>query len=305
MPHHLKLTASQRIALALTVLVITLDGLWLPWSHLSFNPLNWLLLAGLLLAAGMLYYLHGKLRLSLRLFHLLLNALLLLSFSLAGFVLSYLVSSHATTYYDHGLVRIDAALGFDWLAYNALFLQSTLLRALVLVLYLLVPLLPALIIIQLVYAARFERAAQCVLTIMLSSLACIGIAALLPSGGAVTYYQPDTAFYRGFTMLINWEYMRTVAALRNEHGVEVKLWQPLAVIAFPSFHACLAVITVLFAQRLGIGGWYLCGLSIAGLLAIPVEGGHHLVDVIAGICITLCLYSLLVSGGLPWRQQPS
>jgi membrane-associated phospholipid phosphatase len=62
-------------------------------------------------------------------------------------------------------------------------------------------------------------------------------------------------------------------------------------IAFPSYHGTLSVLLVLAFS--GVRFWFLpiLILNTIILIATPIEGGHHLVDVIAGVGVALiCWY---------------
>jgi len=79
--------------------------------------------------------------------------------------------------------------------------------------------------------------------------------------------------------------MPDFTALRNGTMREISLARMEGLITFPSFHTTLAVLFVAALRRhrlaLAIGA-VVNGLM---LLSIPSEGGHYLVDVIAGAMV--------------------
>src|SRR6185312_4741850 len=52
-------------------------------------------------------------------------------------------------------------------------------------------------------------------------------------------------------------------------------------IGFPSYHAVMALIAMRFAWNMGWARWPLLALNLLVLVSVPVEGGHHLVDLLA------------------------
>ena len=288
------LNRSQRLAVWLISLTGLVDAIGLVASPLQFDPVwsGWVLLVTI--AVGLVFGSRlQRLSLSPTYKHLITNLGLLFLFSPLALVFSYLVASHSGASLDHYLVSLDNSLGFNWQAYHAFFLQNDYLRFFSLLFYLLVPALPVVCLIALTQRKAFDTAANGVAALMLSALICIGISALIPSYGAVSFYQPPAEVYQGFNILIDHDYMRQVIALREGREVNIRLWQPMAVIAFPSYHACLAMLTILLSWQLrGWFGWML-GMNLAGLLVIPVEGGHHLIDVLTGLLIGICTYLFL------------
>ena len=288
------LLPGQRLAVCLILLTGLVDAIGLTISPLQFDPVwNGWALAGVVIAGLIVCLKLHQLDLSAPNKHFITNLVLLTLFSPLGLVLSYLVASHSGAPLDDCLIRIDSNLGFDWQAYHAFFLQNGYLRVFSFLFYLLVPILPVVCVIALVQKRAFNAAGNGVAMIMLSGLICIAIAGLIPAYGAAGYYQPAAAFYQGFNILIDYDYMQDVIALREGREVNIRLWQPMAVIAFPSFHACLAILAVLLSWQLSRGFRWMLLLNLAGLLVIPVEGGHHLIDVIAGLPVGIASYFLL------------
>jgi membrane-associated phospholipid phosphatase len=56
-------------------------------------------------------------------------------------------------------------------------------------------------------------------------------------------------------------------------------------IGFPSFHAVMALFVVWYARELRYVRWFVLALNTAVLVATPIQGGHHVVDVLAGFVV--------------------
>ena len=52
-------------------------------------------------------------------------------------------------------------------------------------------------------------------------------------------------------------------------------------IGFPSYHATMALLAIWYLRDVKILRWPVLMLNLAVLLATPVQGGHHAIDVLA------------------------
>jgi membrane-associated phospholipid phosphatase len=58
-------------------------------------------------------------------------------------------------------------------------------------------------------------------------------------------------------------------------------------VGFPSYHTLQALVLMWYARSLPMLRWPAIVLNIIVLAAIPIQGGHHLVDAFGGTCVTL------------------
>jgi hypothetical protein len=77
------------------------------------------------------------------------------------------------------------------------------------------------------------------------------------------------------------------AALRTTGPFTMSLQQAQGIIAFPSFHASLAVLLLYFVRGLGIVTWATGALELLMLVSTPTFGHHYLCDVIAGVIVAI------------------
>jgi membrane-associated phospholipid phosphatase len=59
-----------------------------------------------------------------------------------------------------------------------------------------------------------------------------------------------------------------------------------SLIGFPSYHGVLALIVVWYARSLPPLFWPLLAINALILISTPIQGGHHLVDVLASFPVT-------------------
>jgi len=201
----------------------------------------------------------------------------LVAFTAALSVLSYLLTTLAFPLVDGGLAHADALMGFDWphayawvrarpvlngifgLAYASGLLQLVL-----------VPMLAALL-------GRGRYAREFLSNLLVSILLLLLVATLWPAAGAFSSY--------GVASPAEVASVSDFAALRNGTLQVFDLTRMQGLVSMPSYHTAMALFFVQAMRwsRLGLlGGGLLNGLM---LLSTPTEGGHYLVDVLAGVAL--------------------
>lgn len=123
------------------------------------------------------------------------------------------------------------------------------------------------------------------LTLVLCGIFTIGIWMIFPSFGAITVYGLPISVAGKLPIALDQSYAQEL----------LKLWQngpglisPLTVkglVGFPSFHTAQAVIVTWYARRLKIFFYPFLILNILVIVSTPIQGGHHVVDVIGGVAI--------------------
>jgi len=189
--------------------------------------------------------------------------------------------SAPTPLWDDLLIRIDQALGFDWMTVCRWLLSMPPLVQVLRLAY--EALLPEVVVVLLVLvfvspdgARRFTTA------LILSLLPTIAILWLMPVEGAFAHYQVASppSFVTTFRQLRLHE-LTAVPAITD------------GIISFPSYHACAAVLLVYFLRPIPIA--FPIAIFVNGLMvtATPLYGGHYLTDVLAGIVVAAVTIALL------------
>lgn len=192
---------------------------------------------------------------------------------------------------DAQLSAIDHALGLDWLAYRRLLLATPALAAGTSLCYaaLGVELLALILLLDLIGQPR--RARELFLGFSLSALAAILIGAVFPAAGAFVYYASPEMYGE--------PYVAQYLGLRDGSLQVIDLMRMQGIVQFPSFHAALAAVCshVVRGTRLFRP---LLLLNLLVVVATPTAGGHHFIDVIAGLVV-----AAVVMAGLRWRLRPA
>jgi membrane-associated phospholipid phosphatase len=215
-----------------------------------------------------------------------------LLFSAIGIALSYLVARADNPLWDPTLASWDLALGFDWMAVMRLVDQSV--AATLVLSFAYGSLIPQIIVV--VCALGFQRRLAELRTVMLAAMLCgsicILISAFMPAVAYGVYLDVHRSDFHHVFPWAGFIKMHDFDSLRAGTIPQLDFVAMQGIITFPSYHAGLSAITFWgFCKSrknwLRIPGATLATLTI---LSTPIDGGHYLVDVIAGIVIAaLCI----------------
>jgi PAP2 superfamily len=224
-----------------------------------------------LLATGLFYGLSGR---SDRLANVGHYAGLWVAFSLTGAILTYLAASVGLPLHDAELHRLDGTLGFNW-AGAFLFVNShAAVKDVLGIAYL--SFLPQ-VVLSIMYFAhvrRNDRNAELLLSAMVALAITAAISAVIPAEGPYS-------FLTGKPLL----FVRDLLIVRSTAQPAFQLSNLQGIITFPSYHTVLAILLV-YSHRPPLKSFFVvAGINLIMLLAIPVEGSHYLVDVIAGAAV--------------------
>jgi len=276
-------SGARRLSLSMIGCVLLVDLIWLPFSALSFSAVDLAVITVMAAAFLLAHPVQRRYEFSPVTINLVVDLYILVLFGAVGFVFSYLVIERGWTIRDELFVAIDHALGFDWPTYTLFVLQNDLLRLASLFFYVVSPLLVGFALLWFCWIGNFNRASEVVAMVILGGILCVVISGIVPSAGGSDYFPPDSSFYRGYKVIFDDSYGTSFYKLRDGTGLEVSLLHPRALIAFPSYHACLSLVVMLVFRGTGIIGGIIFALNLASLLSLPVQGGHHLSDVLGGL----------------------
>jgi hypothetical protein len=264
-------------------LAAVLAGVDVFWAVLGHFQLDWAsyfrqgMLALLLLAGGRFYQ---RARPDPRLAAMLTGTGFLLAFSLGASVLNYLLLTRAGTRIDPALAALDRAMGFDWPRAMAWMARRPFLNLVAQAAY--SSMLPQVALLTIVLATKEPDCVyRFLLAVALSALGCIAIWSFAPSFGAFSVYPPPPAM----ALALDQTYAHDLIRLLRDGPGLISPHDTKGLIGFPSYHAVLALLVMWYARKLAFLRWPALLLNSAVLLATPVQGGHHLVDVLAALPI--------------------
>ncbi|HVN64274.1 MAG TPA: phosphatase PAP2 family protein [Candidatus Binataceae bacterium] len=226
---------------------------------------------GLLVIIGSVYGYSGR---DLRLADAGNYAAMWVAFSTCGAILTYLAATPALPLRDAEFARIDASLGFDWMAWYGVLHAHPRLHLASLFVY--NAMLPE-IVLSVVYFAhvrRSDRNAELLWIAMVSLIITTAVSAIVPALGAAAYFhafQPD--------------YLSTLQVLRDGSVKVFSMNEPRGIIQMPSYHTVIAILIV-YVHRPPMRTFKLAtAINIAMLLTVAPVGGHYFVDIIGGAIV--------------------
>jgi membrane-associated phospholipid phosphatase len=150
-----------------------------------------------------------------------------------------------------------------------------------------------LVLVALALTRQRERLGEFLAVFAICS-AATGIAMLsIPSEGAYAYYRPDLATFTNYSSLSGMWHHPTLVALRTDAAPLLNFLNSQGLVTFPSFHTALAIMTTYAVREWRPLFIVVGGINAAVIVGTITEGGHHLVDIIAGASITVASIALV------------
>lgn len=275
----------------LTVLLIVLDAIWLSLSGIRLQAqgfaIGFALVAVLLVAAALL----GPIKSEPKLRAMALASASLVAFTLPLAVLHYLTATLPLPFADETLARVEAALGFDWVAYIAfLAAHPSLSWWLALAYHSSGPQI-AVVVIVLSACSQLGRLWTFVRLYAALMLCSVVVAAIVPAIGPYAHFKPGIVPADQFETVGAVWHLEPLNRLREGTMRVIALEDIRGLVTFPSFHVCLAIISAWALAPVPMIGPLAALLNIAVIVATIGSGGHYLPDVLAGSLLSLLILS--------------
>jgi hypothetical protein len=237
---------------------------------LGLSFVNWwpfLASSGGIAALGLVYGLTGR---SAKIASMANGVLLWMVFSLLAAILTYAAAALGGPLYDKEFVAADAALGFDWLAWYDFVAGHPALHLPLMIAY--DSLLPQILlsVVWFSFVGWEHRSTELLTNASLSVLLTTALFHLFPSLGPCAGVAPFGNLY-----------VDELVSLRSGSLASVDVMHLKGLFAFPSYHAVLAILFA-YAHRGSRQFIPVALLNALMLVSLPSEGGHALVDVLAG-----------------------
>lgn len=268
---------------AILALIVIDAGLvyWLDWAVRVPALMNFVLILG---ACAVVSLIHAYVKPDpvLFLFGNVIGQMICAGFALGFF--SYLSATTALPLTDKGLIAADALLGFEWRSYVVWVDSHARLSSLFTFAYRsfgfqIVAFLCLLFAYK--HAAHAQRVA---IVFFVSAFTCIVLSAVWPAVGGYVYYDIDPNHFVNLHPAAGRVHEQVLLALRD-HSLKAVSFPMQGIITFPSFHSALAIMLIYASWPFTRLRLAMIPLNIAMIFATPTDGGHYLVDVLAGIFI--------------------
>jgi PAP2 superfamily len=201
---------------------------------------------------------------------------------------------------DPTLISVDAALGYSWPDFVVLVASYPVFGTALGYVYL--SILPQMvgIIILLAFLNRPVDLHRFLMVGIICMIMTVAIWRVFPSVGPGAYTLPPAEVQAKIGLVVDTNYGALLRELAADGLSVITLDQIVGVIAFPSFHMVMACMAVWFTRRT-LAFVPVLLVNIAMVPATLSHGGHHLVDLFAGlVTFSLCLW--VVTRHIPDRK---
>ena len=290
----------QRLMFGIAAGLIALDAGWGLLGRFQVDAAIYLRLTGLGLVLALAGIFYQTRRQDAKIAAMLMGTSFLVVFSAAANLLNNYLLSVAGSRIDAALDRADRALGFDWYAMMLAMADHPLLNRILFPIYNIA--LPEIAFLMVILPLRgeVERLYRLCLALALGALSVMGIWALHPAFGAMSLYHlpPDVA--RRLVLMLTCEFGHAqVGLLQNGPGFITPDALHGSLIGFPSYH-CVIALTVCWAVRpLRYLRWPLWLANMLVIVSTPIQGGHHLVDVLAAVPVAAIVLFVVARPEMP------
>ncbi|TIP05968.1 MAG: PAP2 family protein [Mesorhizobium sp.] len=214
------------------------------------------------------------------------NAFLFVPMSFASVWFMYLASATDRPLMDQTLAALDAAIGFDWRAFLDLMnSQSIVAGALVFAYHALGRQIP-LLLIFLGFTQR-PRLTEFIALLAISGALTGALMWFVPAAGAYAYFHPQLTDFGNFTARAGMWHFTELMRIRSGEPFDLVVTRAEGLVTFPSYHTALGIMIVYALRDYRWLFWFVGCLNAVMIVSTLPEGGHHLIDVIAGVVVAV------------------
>jgi signal transduction histidine kinase len=292
----------QALLFAIVAVAVAADATWIGVGHFDVDARAYasLGLLAIVLTAGGQFYEH--IRKDERLCAMLTATAFLIAMSAAFSVLNYLLLTVAGARIDGALAAADRSIGVDWpalMAFVAQFPRTNMVLQLVYISVL--PQIAVLVLCLGLFGAP-ERVYRLVIGVAAGAAICIAVWTVAPSFGAFSVYDLPPAVTGHLAVALDSRYAHALTGLLANGPGHIAPSDAKGLIGFPSYHATLALLVAWHARTLPLLRWLAGGVNAIVLIATPIQGGHHVVDVLAGFAVA-ALAIWLADRAMRWAAR--
>jgi hypothetical protein len=223
----------------------------------------------------------------------------LIAFTSVAAPLSYVVASMGSPLWDQTFHAWDRALGLDWQAYLAFVNERPWLGVCFSLAYRSLVPQTVIVAVALGLSGRLIECRAFIAAVMISGLISILLSAAMPAMAMFVHLNLQPEDYPNLNPAAAFVHVAHLSALRDGTMRIISLDGTEGIITFPSYHAALGVIFARAIWSLPYLRWPGLGINALMIAGTPIDGGHYIVDVLAGIVVAVL--SLAAVGALRIR----
>lgn len=277
-------TRLQLILFGIVASIASVDTAWARAGHFDVDTSGFAGIAILTLACAGAGLFYDRVRKEERLAAMLIGTSFLIGMSASFSMLNYLLLTVAGPRIDAPLAALDRAMGVDWPAMMNVAARHPLVSAALQLAYISVLPQIAVLVTMLGWQGQHQNIYALCLSLTAGAAISIFVWTLVPSFGAFSVYELPASVSR-LPLALDAQYAKDLMGLLAHGPGRISPTSAKGLIGFPSFHAVMALFVVWYARELKIVRWLILALNAAVLVATPIQGGHHVVDVLAGFVV--------------------
>jgi PAP2 superfamily len=291
----------NRLLFFIALAPVVLDTAWIATGHFAIDAHLYAVVAVLVLplALAALYYDYRRNEACLSATAAV--AAFLIVFPASASLLSYLLLTIAGPRIDNLLASADLALGFHWLQVMAFAADHPRVNALLGFAYMSVMAQTIFLLFVLGLRGRLEALYGFALALAIGAVITLTVWTAFPSFGAFSVFMLPDSVAGKLGVVLGTDYGRIlVGMLRNGPGF-ISPAELRGLVGFPSYHTLQAIVLFWYARREPYLRGVALVLNLVVLVAIPVQGGHHLMDMLGGALVAVA--AIAISGSLVSRAK--
>jgi hypothetical protein len=269
----------------IVVAVTAVDCVWAALRHFDIDRVAYARLAALSLGLWLAAMFYARVRNVPAIAAMLFGTAFLIAFSAGFSVLNYFLLTVAHTRIDAELAGVDRALGVNWPLMVTALAPHPFVNGVSRVCYESVLPQVALLVVCLGWRGRSRQIHEFCVALALGAALTVAFWTLFPSFGAFSVYNLPQSVSARLNLSLDQHYAHDLVRLLASGPGRISPSEVKGLIGFPSFHAALAILVVWYGRTLPYVGWPLAFWNLAVLIATPIQGGHHVVDVIGGLAV--------------------
>ena len=271
------------IMAGIVVAVTATDCLWAALRHFDIDRVAYGRLAALSLLLWLASIFYARVRNAPPIAAMLVGTAFLIAFSAGFSVLNYFLLTVAHTRIDAQLATFDRAIGVNWPLMIMALAPHPLVTGLLRVGYESVLPQVALLVVCLGWRGQTKNLHAFCVALAIGAALAVAFWTVFPSFGAFSVYDLPQALSARLNLSLDQHYAHALVRLLANGPGRVSPSDVKGLIGFPSFHAAMAVLVVWYGRSLPYIRWPLVVWNVVVLLATPIQGGHHVVDVLGGL----------------------
>jgi hypothetical protein len=282
------------LAWVLAAAIAVADCIWIPAAGFRASAEPLFKIAVVFAALAGLWWVYVRLRPDAIIAALAEAAAFLVFFTFALEIFCYLSLALDRPLWDGTFAAADRALGFDFRAHLAFLVERPRLARLLELCYDTSMLQIAVTVVALAITRRLARLRAFLALFAFSAMAVIAIAAIAPSIGPYPYFGIPARLLPAFTdPRAGWDSVPQLLALRDGTMRVLPLTDLRGLVAFPSFHTSLALITLWAVLPIRFVSVPLFAVNAALIFGVPSNGDHYFCDLLGGALIAFCAIGLV------------